>query len=117
MSCAFTMDGSKLACSLLVLIWKGRGCSLQDTCMYFLKHHVGTYTQETTYDAAYTKSSVILLIQLFHHSSPCSEYRLALAGMTTYKYMYIFPEAEYSPYCAPKSSTLYVFYGSTKMPS
>ena len=67
MSCAFTMDGSKLACSLLVLIWKGRGCSLQDTC---LKHHVDTCTQETTYDVAYTKSSVILLIQLFHHSSP-----------------------------------------------
>ena len=49
MSCAFTMDGSKLACSLLVLIWKGRGCSLQDTC---LKHHIGTCTQETTYDVA-----------------------------------------------------------------
>ena len=51
MSCAFTMDGSKLACTLLVLIWKG---SLQDTCMYFLKRHVGLCTQETTYDVAYT---------------------------------------------------------------
>ena len=74
MSCAFTMYGSKLAWSLLVLIWKG-GCGLQDTL-----EALGTCTQETTY-IIYTKLSAILLIQLFQ-SSEC---RLPLAGMTIYK--------------------------------
>ena len=71
---------------------------------YVLKHYVHAQRKlqchyYTTY--MYMKLSVILPIQLFHHS----KYRLPLAEIATYKtsrHSYIFPEAVY---CAPKSFT------------